>query len=555
MSGQEAYQSLYKRVRMAHIRHNIILLLAALLQSFFYAILAAGIAAGLLSLTPWAQLRIGTAAIIVALALPVALILFWYRRQGLEVTALLTDKHLRLKEKISSALEMGQIKPANEREEEWHHALLIDALREANRIDLKKAFPWQNPREARWLWMPVMILVLTVFILPQWDLLSGEGSAVAKAMDAKKVEKNLENLMQRQLILERRAEEEKNQQASELSKEIKELSQSLNKGKLEQREALAQLSSLEKKWEERKETLEKAMPKAGNLNNNPVDSKLTRELQQAMKEGNYKKAAEALQNLQKQMKMDGMSPQDQKRLSEELSKIAESMGMESALSKSMKNASMQLNEGQMGDAMQSLSLAEMDMLDLEDMLEQMKLLDEAMAEINASKAKMAGKCAKCGKKLGDKPGECDGNCPCPECGSGSCSGGSCNGNGMGMGNSNGVGVGARPWRAGDSTGRRGPGMGGPGQGRGGQAPFEQTDTQFNKEMLPGQMGQGPLQGMLPFNGPALPGESSIDFSNVVMQAEQQAEDALSKERIPAAVKNQVRSYFDSLHGEDAAAQE
>ena len=207
---------------------------------------------------------------------------------------------------------------------EWHHALLTDALRDANRIDLKKAFPWQNPRETKWLWAPVLVLILTVFVLPQWDLLTRQALASVKTLEPTEVKKNMEDLMAKQLVFERRAQEEKNQEASQLSKEIRELSESLNKGKLEKREALAELSTMEKKWQERQEELQESMP-ALKRNLNPMDSKITSELAKAMQESDFKKAAEALQSLQQQLKTDSMSEADKDRLSDELKKLAESL--------------------------------------------------------------------------------------------------------------------------------------------------------------------------------------------------------------------------------------
>ena len=44
MSGTEAYQNLYKRVRRAHRRHHTLAVLNAFVQALFYAMLAAGLA-------------------------------------------------------------------------------------------------------------------------------------------------------------------------------------------------------------------------------------------------------------------------------------------------------------------------------------------------------------------------------------------------------------------------------------------------------------------------------------------------------------------------------
>ncbi len=524
MSSQEAYQSLYKRVRKAHFRHNTFLFLFSFLQSLFYCMLAAGVAAGILSLTPWAEFRYWTAAGILAVCVPLTIYLFLRRKDDMQVTALLTDKHLRLKEKITSALELGRIHSANPQEEEWHHALLTDALRDANRIDLKKAFPWQNPRETKWLWAPVLVLILTVFVLPQWDLLTRQALASVKTLEPTEVKKNMEDLMAKQLVFERRAQEEKNQEASQLSKEIRELSESLNKGKLEKREALAELSTMEKKWQERQEELQESMP-ALKRNLNPMDSKITSELAKAMQESDFKKAAEALQSLQQQLKTDSMSEADKDRLSDELKKLAESLkeggsslDPNSPLAKALENAAKGLKAGNLDSALKGLELAEMDMKDLQDLLMQMQMLTEAMEGLEETKCRLLGVCKLCGEKLGTCQGNCQGA---------------------------GLYAGTSPWRPGDSR-NQGAGMGGPGIGQGGKAPFEETDTGFTPDKVQSPFNEGPLQGMFSFKGQAQEGESNIAFKETVMQAQSSAEDALTREQIPITMRNHVRAYFHSL---------
>ncbi|MEW6236652.1 MAG: hypothetical protein AB1656_14805 [Candidatus Omnitrophota bacterium] len=536
MTRIEAYRDLQKKVRRAHRRHCYHSLYSSLVQALFYALIGACLAAAVLALLPKEIDRLPIALAIAALCLPAALYLYYRRRGNVMQTALLADRHLRLKEKISSALELGTDAGRFPGDADWHDALLFDALGEAHRLDLKKAFPWKNPREFHWLWAPLLGLILTVFVLPQWDFITGGGKAQAKAMDKQEIEKELQNLFNRQLVLEKRAKEKEMKNVAEIAKEIKELETDLLKGKIEKRDALAKLSSLQEEWEKQREELKENQPSLNPAA--PMQQKLTSELAKDLESSEYEKAAQKLQELQKKMKMGAMNEGESDRLSNELNQLAANLSADSPLAKALKNAAAKMKAGDQKSSLQSLQLAEADLKDLQDALEQMQLLDQALADLKNSKFALAGKFGKCSPNI------------CNASGCGLCAG--CNGAGCSMCNGTGLGgvQGKGGWKAGPTDKMGNSGMRGAGIGRGGQAPFQDTDTGFQQAMAKSPFNPGPILGTISVDGESLNNQSTVLVNEALFEYKQAAEDALTKEKIPIPYQFQVRAYFNTLHAED-----
>ncbi|MFB3789096.1 MAG: hypothetical protein ACE15F_22280 [bacterium] len=537
MSSQEAYTKICKYVRRAHWRVGGLNLYYYLVKSIFYALVCACVAAVLLKIFPLVEETPWIFVICVVLALPASLAAAWWQWGSLETTALLVDKRLRLKEKLSAAMEFGRTHPAEELDPEWTHAVLTDAARSIVRSDLKRAFPWQNPTEARWLWVPLLGLVFVLMVLPQWDALTGRGRSQAQAMERTEVKKEVQKLEQRQLVLERKAQEEKSKIAAELAKQIKELATDLSKGKIDKREALAKLSSVEQEWEQKKMELAETQPSLDKTKS-LLQSQMTGALLEALEQNNFEKAAQELNKVQKQLKMENLDADSQKQLSEELKQLASRMNANLPLSKSLNSAAELLHAGELDAALNPLNLAELDLMDIKDLMEQIKLLDGALKDLKDSKFALAGKfgkCETCGLLFGEGEGFCDG---------------SCHGNGQGKGKGA---YGTSPWRPGDSR-NQGLGMGGPGIGRGGKAPAEETETTLRPDKLPANFHAGPLLGVLPVDGQSLKGESGIiTTGGELLEYKQAAEDALTKERVPLPFRYQVRAYFNAIESEAASS--
>ena len=442
MADAQAYHDLLRKVKRAYWRYNCVSFYTYFVQTLFFTLILTCLIVLSLKFTPWQVDNFLITFILTGLSLPMAFILFYIKTRGLDETAILVDKELHLKEKISSALEISDLSAIPVEEREWREILLHDALRSASRLDLRRAFPWKNPWAAQWLWAPLFILFLTVVALPQWDLITGQGKAEAKAEEKKAIERQIEKMKIRQLTLEKRAQEKKMETAAKLAEEIKELANDLSKGKIEKRDALAKMSSLEQEWEKRKEELEKLQPQMKEMSMPKMKQKMTGDLASNLQKGDYKKAAEEMQKLQKKMKMGDFSPEDMERLSSELKNLAENLDPESPLAKALKNAAKNMKMGEKGDkknnksnpldpsdmqdALKSLELAEMGLMDMEDMLNQMNTLDAALCDLKDSKYALAGKFGE--GKIASLPGGNEGE-------------GEGQGSGMGP-------EGTRPWKAG-----------------------------------------------------------------------------------------------------------
>ncbi|MBI1389076.1 MAG: hypothetical protein GC154_11575 [bacterium] len=526
MTDVQAIQEIMKRVHRAHRRVCAIELWHHFVRWVFYCGLFASIVILGFALSPIELNRGLTAAICLACAPLAALIHFFTRRRDLMSTALMADRRLKLKEKISSAIDFTRQAENDDEIRAWKQAAVMDAWRAVNRLDVKRAFPWTHPGEWHWLWAPALALILTVFVFPQLDLWSGKGEAQADAVTAKQVEKELTAFLNRETV-KREVEEKKRAEADQLNKDISELAKELAKGQIDKREALAKVSTLEQKWEQRREEMMKRAPML-NPAADPAMQKFTGGIMKDMQTGDFEKAAEKMASLEKQMKMGDLSPEDQKRLAQELAKMSSMMSMSMPLSKMMKGASEALGSGNQKLSMESLKLAESEMMDLQEMMEQMKLIQGALDEMKDAKLALSGKpgqCKKCGALFKD----------------GKCTNGACSGSNSSLSPFAKTGQ----WKAGD-TSNQGNGMGGPGKGRGGKAPFADTSTGFTPDMLKSDMHDGPIAGIMPADGNGVMTESTIEVGSAAFQYEQASEEALDKERVPVAYRQHVRAYFESL---------
>ncbi len=526
MPQSVAYKELEKKVKRAHRRYSLQSVYTALIQSIFYVSLLAAMVAAILTITPGEITRWPMAAGILTLIIPLTFYFYTRLRISIDKTSVLIDKHLHLKEKISSALELGRIRNEDELDSPWYEALLNDAVRESHRLDLKRAFPWNNPRELRWLWAPMTALILTGFVIPHWDLFHSTKQAQAEMVSEEQIKKELDNLFKRQLTLEKRSKENQLDEAAKMAKELKDLQIDFSKGRIEKREALAQLSSLEKEWEKRREAMKKTQPQMNRASS--MNRKMTGDMAEALEENDYEKASQKLEELQKQLKMESLDDQSQEALSEELNQLAQNLTEDSPLTKGLLDAAKQLSEGDTAEALKSLELAQADLDDLQEILEQMKMMDAALSDLKFSKNMLAG-------NIKNATGACS---ICQGKGCASC-------NGTGKGGTQGQGG----WKEGETEPSSG-GMGGAGIGRGGQAPFSDTEVDFDNTQLRNQMGDGPLLGALPVDGESNKNESMMEVRQAYQEYRQEAEQALTKEKIPVSYQYQVQAYFNTLKPED-----
>lgn len=532
MTEQDILKTIRSRVRAAHWRSQAIALWNDFLKCLFYAGVLAAVAALAMAFLPVEFDRLPVAAGLLALSVPAGLIRFSMRKRSMTATAVAADQRLKLKEKISSALEFAASDDPDETRREWKRAAMMDAYRAVQRFDARRAFPWTHPKEAGWMWAPALGLFIALFLLPQFGLLPGANEAEAKTMaEAERIEKDLSAFLQKQTI-EREAEEKERSEAARLNEEIQKLATKLSKGQIEKREAMASLSSMEQEWQKRRESLMERIPQV-NPGADPSMKKLTGGLMKQLQNGDFESASKTMQTLQKQVKMGTLSPEDLKRLGEEMKQLSGLMDMNLPLSKLLEGLSDTLGTGDMQLTQNALKMAEGELMDINETLEQMALLEAALKDLKNAKLAMSGKqgqCKKCGS-LFNSDGECSGSC-------------------SGNGNKPSPFAKTGPWKAGDSR-NQGAGMGGPGIGRGGNAPFAETSVQTTPEQLRSKMLNGPITGILPVDGQGVFVDATLEGGEALFEYTQAAEEALEKEQVPAMYRQPVRAYFDSLQGGSA----
>ena len=488
------------------------------------------------------------------LAVAVLASLLWAirRRPSLLEAALETDRRLALEERSTSSLQLARA------EGPMIDALHEDARRRIAQVDFRGAFPFSVPSSTRWLILPLLVFGVGYVFLPEFDLFGfKERQVQAKAkQEARRVK--AERIEAAARPLKDAGKTAQTDALADAARDIERVAEELAAGKLTEKQALAKLAGLGERLRERREALQ---PEAARPNLASEAGKLgaTREMAQNILNGRFGAAAQQARELQKKLKEGDLSDEEKKKLAEDLKKLSdmlkgEQQGRSPALSEALAKTAAGLKLGELGaDGLQltpdQAPDGELSLEDVASILEQLDKLNLAMIELGECQFKMLGPsefCRICGAKL--KPCQSPGHCP--GCGPGhACYGlcGACAGSGWG----NCCGAGMGPWRPGYNP-NFGRGMGGPGRGRGGSTgPLPDVEDAFAPTMLPGEMTKGKfLASIVQRAAPDQDAEPTQEFiTELLVEAKQEAEQALTKEEIPPGAREFVRQYFGSLESE------
>lgn len=496
--------------------------ISVLVRSIFYVLCVFGVIALAdrllyLGFSPYLAMFAATAAII-----PYAALSLLLRRVTRGDAALAIDQRLGLHERLSTALAIqGTEGPAAE-------ALLLDAQRHAEAIKPRKHFPYQYPREARYLPFPALAIFLIWGVVPSFDLLNREAAVVEQRktkqellLVAKKIEKR---------STERRKKLEKIQsvQTEKLIKELEKVSEALKAAK-DKKEAFLQLSEVGDKLKNRHEDLQKLVDSKKRFQPTEL-AQMTKELQEALAEGDYKAAkrqlerlAEELEKMKEEMSEGGeVDKQKLEQLAREMERLAEELeeAEMGELADVLKQAATQLTKldaKELEEALKNLKQAENELEQLERLVEEFEMVESALEELELAKEALSG-----------------------------CK--SCRGGRLGLGLKSGRGFkGGTALRGGQGRQGRGNGPGG-GGGRGsGERDRGNLDSaNFEKSRVRGQIGKGPILGSFLVKGMPPKGESNVEYREAITNYRAAAEDALDKERIPANYRDLVREYFEAI---------
>lgn len=487
----------------------------------------------------------------VAAGLVVAIVWTFAARQRAIGAAIELDRRFALKERVSSTLALTP----EQRETAAGQALIADAQRRIERIDVNEHFGVAVPRHFLLPLLPGLAALLVALFVPPAAL---ENPAEAKPEDPKvqrQIAKSTEDLKRR--LAEKREAAEKQQlpEAEALLKMLEKKAEEFEGKKADRKEAMAQLKDLSRELEARRqkvdaaEEVKKQLEQLKGIERGPAEK-----LADAMKKGNLPQAMKELEKLKEQINKAEMGEADKEKLAQQLEQMQKAlermaeardaaqadlqkridqmkqagqdgeaaklqqqlekmlqqmpqMGELDKLAQQMGECARCMRDGDMQNAEQALQQMQAGMQQLQQQLEEMELLDDAIQQLADLR---------------------DGLQPCDACGGKGCA--KCGGKGFGQGEGEGDGEG-------DGLGR--------GRGQGAR-PEKETDTSPYDSQVRQKIGEGAADVMGMVDGPGLRNRTEQQIQADVEAVKEGTTDPLTGRRLPRKHREHSQEYFDSL---------
>jgi chemotaxis protein histidine kinase CheA len=527
----------------------------------------------------------------------------WLRRPSKLQAAVEIDRRYRLRERCSSALAIDH----DQRQSPVGQALIEDAQKQVDRIDLRDQFPVRPAPQWAWVALPLAACI-ALFWIPDAQPSASQAMASSTAKKTTNIKNATEPILKVIQKKRQEAEEQGDLAAIDEYKRIEEQIKSLqNKPELDAKQAIADLNEIKKELQSKKESLgdsdqmKKALETLKDLDKGPAEN-----MAKALQKGDFEEAksemekiVEALNSgkmepgqadqLQKQLEQmkDALEEAKQKRedliqeaknelknaekegdvektasLRKKLEKLQEGEKMSQAaekLQEKLDQAQKALKEGDKQAAAEAMQEIQDQLGELSEDQQAAEELEKMMEEIED--AKQSSKCQECdgqgceecqgGKKPGDKSGK--------QGQSGGKQGGDKSGKkgdkkGSGQGDDEGDDQGEEGQKGkgkGKGKGKNENGQPGDGEGEGTgegdrdekEAGFKEYDAQVRDKMRKGEMVPGQKIG-----GKNRKGLTREEVRDAVKSATPDDPDAIENIELPKAQRDQLREYFDSLRG-------
>ncbi|MCH2183622.1 MAG: hypothetical protein MK108_16610 [Mariniblastus sp.] len=345
-------------------------------QAWNYGWVGGGLAAGLLVAIVWVLLG----------------------RQSHLSTAVEVDQRFKLKERLSSALSLTD----RELESEAGQALVQDAQKRAETLDVREQFRWHPTWKALLPLAPVVLLLSLMFI-PNASAMASPAptandvenqSQVAVEEARKKLKKKLEEMQAKGL-------KDSKLDIDALTKKIDNLSTEPTK---EKRDALVKLNDIKKQLDERRKELGDSQSIKDQLQKmKEVSQGPAKKLTDALSEGEFDEAQKAIKDLVEKLKKGELNQIEQKKLAKDLQAMADQLKkMAEANEKKKAELQKKIDEAAQNGDMQKAAK-------LQQKLDQLKQQDKQM-ETMKKMAQNLKECAECmnpgqGKQGQGKQGE------------------------------------------------------------------------------------------------------------------------------------------------------
>jgi hypothetical protein len=357
---------------------------------------------GCYKLLPLPELTLAFAGVTGLLCFAAGGLIGWWRSDGLLRTARWLDERQQLKERLSTALELGR----DEKLGPWREIMARDAAARVTEVDLKRLLPWRLPATSRW---ALLLLALTAGLgfVPEYRS-EAHLQAQRQKESVQEAGRNLALLTRRTLERRTNALEATRQTLQSVG----ELGGQLEKRTPTRNEALKDVAKLTEKVQQDVREMAKnpalrSMERAarsGSQNTPGSAEQLQKQmdaLQKAM--GNKEPNSEAMQKLQEQLEKarqaaQGMMGKDaqaneaaRENLAQSLSQLARQAADLGAALPSLEEAIAALEAGQIDKVMKDLELAMKDLDKLQQMAQALQQLQQQAARVGKDLAEQLEK--------------------------------------------------------------------------------------------------------------------------------------------------------------------
>ena len=487
----------------------------------------------------WLGIWCGTC---ITMAFITTAVLTYLGRPSLSEAAAEIDRRFALRERISSAVAL----PTEDQSTQLGQALLKDANQHAEKIDIRDRFSWGFRRQLLLPVLPALLAGLLCYLPnrePPTPLVSSTEISLTQ------VKKSTQSLLEQVQKKRTQAEKEGLESAVDTYKKLEgELAELQKNTKLDTKQSLAKLNDIKQQISDRRRELGSAENLRKNLKNlEKLDSGPGEKLADAMQQGDFNKAQEALEQLAQKMQAGQMSPTEKKQLQKQLEQLQKAMNEAAATNEAGKQALQQqieqataagdmqqvaqlqrkleqaqaqdANRAQMQEMAEMLSQASQSMQsgDMQAAQEALQEMASQMQSMNQSDAELQDL-----DELMDSLAQSKSQMMCKACSGEGCS--AC------MGSS-----------SGQTPGK------GMGEGRGeGDRPEEETDTDFFDSRVrdPMKIGETVYGGKV--GGENRKGQTQVDVQEAVLTAIAEQPDPLDDTPLPKLQAEHTRNYYDSI---------
>ncbi len=266
-------------------------------------------------LNHWNALWIGGAILV---AIVVANVWTWRYRRSFLSAAVEVDNRFQLKERLSSALSMTP----EEQQSPFGMALTVDAETHAQRIDVRDEFRIRAGKRAWWLLVPAAVIAVLMFVP---DTRRDNGTPITQVANQRKEIKTAVEEIKK--TLEERIKQLDEKRLADLAEELKKLAKKMDDLQGDQeslkKEALIKLNDVRRRLNEQRNELGDARELKQELDRLKDVARGPAEiLSKALSDGDFEKAKTMALELARKLKSGELSEAEQKRLAEDLRKMA-----------------------------------------------------------------------------------------------------------------------------------------------------------------------------------------------------------------------------------------